>query len=441
MGSIWRLPLEAVYQYAFVLPRKGVYALSNLILISVAKQMSRTDGSEEQFNFLPSASLRGDGFSSCRAYECQVAKLDLLARYTALYSDNLLIPVPHCMVSDNLYESRLHLAQFLLKVRVLWPLIEAGIVKFFIDEYPVCPHHSPVFERVSRQLWRAVRKFYEEKLEDLTIIYRPRYGRRRPAFEVIGPPELIEHGSFMYTYTRGVPDWGPTRIGLIDGRPGAVLSRSTIKRRCVAIEIFEHLVNDIVFQHFYGSQFHARYLTDLPGETEFLDRCRPEDSAHSNAAMVCRALAHSVPVFNSLPLNKVLAIRAKETDAFELYRAALKRISKEHIQSGKRITPAEAGQIYSDILRPQLLKLKRIADAHRAERRRKAAATIAASGAALALGVLGGMQTGILSSLLTAMGGGGLAKEAITSALSGGKNPPEVQSHELYFLLRLAEAA
>ena len=38
------------------------------------------------------------------------------------------------------------------------------------------------------------------------------------------------------------------------------------------------------------------------------------------------------------------------------------------------------------------------------------------------------------------MGGGGLAKEAITSALSGAKNPPEVQSHELYFLLRLGEA-
>ena len=220
----------------------------------------------------------------------------------------------------------------------------------------------------------------------------------------------------MFTYTRGVPEWVPTRIGSIDGRPGAVLSRTTVKRRRVAIEIFEHFVNDIIFQHFYGSQFHARYLTDLPGETEFLDRYRPEDSAHSNAAMVCRALAHSVPVFNSLPLKKVLAIRTR-TDAFELYRAALKRISNEHIQSGKRITPAEAGQIYADILRPQLLKLKRIADAHRAERRRKTAATIAASGAALALGVLGGVQTGLLSSLLTAMGGGGLAKEAITSAV------------------------
>ncbi len=74
------------------------------------------------------------------------------------------------------------------------------------------------------------------------------------------------------------------------------------------------------------------------------------------------------PVFNSLTLKTVLAIRTKEADAFELYRAALKRISVEHVQSGKRITPAEARQIYSDILRPQLLSQPRAQVKERAGR-------------------------------------------------------------------------
>jgi hypothetical protein len=414
--------------------------LSDLILLIVAKQMAATGESSGDFNFLPSASLRGDGFASCRAYECQTAKLDLLARYGALYSDNLLIPVPHCMLSDNVYLARMHLSQCLLKLRMLWPLIEAGIAKVFIDEYPICQHHMADFDRMSRQLSRSVREFYEAKIGQLTVIYRPKQGKRPAALEVTGPPGLIEHGGFMLTYTKGIPDWVPTRVNSIDGSPGAILSRSTIRRHRVGIEIFEHLASDMVFHQVYGSRFHARYLTDLPGETEFLDRHCPENSTFSNAAMVCRALAHSVPLLTSLPLKTVLAIRTEETDAFELYRAALMRISTDYIQGERHISPEEARDIYTDVLRPQLLKLKRIADSHSTERRRKTTAAIAASAAALTLGVFGGLQTGILSSILTAMGGGGLAKEAIAALLSGNKNPPEVQSHELYFLLRLAQA-
>jgi hypothetical protein len=411
LDPIRHWPLEAVHQLPFVLGRKEVYMLADLILIAVAKQMAAISEPSGRFNFLPSASLRGDGFSSCRAYECQVTKLDLLARYSALYADTVLIPVPHCMMSDNLYLARLHLSGCLLKLRVLWPLIEAGIVKLFIDEYPLCSHGKVYFERICRHLSQSVREFYNEKLEELTVVYRPKERKRPAAFEVIGPPDLIEHGSFMFTFTRGIPNWAPKRIGSVGGLPGTVLSKSTIKRNRVAIEIFEHLANDMVFQQLYGARYQARYLTDLPGETEFLELQRPEDNRFSNAAMVCRAIAHSVPVLGSLPLKTVLSIRMKETDSFELYRATLMRISRDYIQTGKRIAPAEADDIYTDILRPQLLKLKRVADSHRSERRKKTAATIAASAAALTLGVFGGLQTGILSSVLTAMGGSGLAKK------------------------------
>jgi len=90
--------------------------------------------------------------------------------------------------------------------------------------------------------------------------------------------------------------------------------------------------------------------------------------------------------------------------------------------------------------RAELFKLKQAAVVHGREQRRKTTATIAASGVALSLGLLGGAHRGILAPILTAMGGGGLAKEATNALLSGQKNPPDVQRHELYFLLRLVQA-
>ena len=218
-----------------------------------------------------------------------------------------------------------------------------------------------------------------------------------------------------------------------------MLSKSSIRRHRVGLDIFERLVEDMVFQRIYGSLFGAHYLTDLAGEVEFIDRQRPEDHTFANAAMVCRALAHSVPLLSSIPLKTLLRIRTKETDTFELYRAALRRITQEHIQTGTYITTKEAADIYTDVLRPELLKLKQAAVVYGREQRRKTTVTLIASGVALTLGLLGGLHSGILAPILTAMGGGGLAKEATNAILSGQKNPPEVQRHEMYFLLKLVQ--
>jgi len=440
LHPISHLPNQAIYELPFVLPRESVYQMADLVLLCVAKGMMASPPTSAWFNFLPSSSLRSDGPASCRAYECQVVKLELLARYVGLYADHVLIPIPHCMLSDNLFEARSHLALCLLKLRVLWPLIEAGIAVPFIDEYPFCHNHGRLFDRTSRQLLRRARDFYEEKLDQFTVTYRPKYGRLRAALEIGGPPDLVEHGRYLLTYLRGTPKWAPSRTTLVGDRPGAVLSKSLIRRRRVALDIFERLVDDMVFQQIYGSLFRTQYLTDLAGEVEFLDRQRPEDHAFANAAMVCRELVHSVPLLSSIPLKQLLRIRTKETDAFELYRAALRRITQEHIRTGAYITTKEARDLYTDLLRPELLKLKQTAAVFGREQRRKTAATLVASFAALTLGVFGGLQSGILASILTAMGGGGIAKEATNAVLSRRKNPSEVQSHEMYFLLRLTQS-
>jgi hypothetical protein len=256
------------------------------------------------------------------------------------------------MLSDNLFEARAHLGLCLLKLRALWPLIEAGIAKPFIDEYPFCQHHARRFDRTYRRLLRGARDYYEEKIDQFTVIYRPKHGRHRAALEISGPPEVVEHGGYMLTYLRGAPTWAPTRSTLIGGRPGSVLPRSSIRRHRVGLDIFERLVEDMVFQGIYGALFGAQYLTDLAGEAEFIDRQRADDHRFANAAMVCRALAHSVPLLSSIPLKTLLRIRNKETDAFELYRAALRRITRDHIQSGTYITTKEASDIYEDVLRP-----------------------------------------------------------------------------------------
>src|SRR3954449_4008397 len=101
--------------------------LSDQILCEIAKQERPTAEAEERYTFVPSASIRGDGFSSCAALECQLSRLDLLARYAALYADRVLVPVSaRRLLSDSIFEARWRLAHCLVKLRVSGYVLDSG---------------------------------------------------------------------------------------------------------------------------------------------------------------------------------------------------------------------------------------------------------------------------------------------------------------------------
>src|SRR5258705_5056957 len=107
----------------FELERAKVFKLHRELyesMFSRQKANLREDTAIDPFSFLASASIRGQ--STCSSPLCRLTKFDLLARYTALYANRVLFPVPLCHPSkiSSVLQSREELAQsalILLRLR------------------------------------------------------------------------------------------------------------------------------------------------------------------------------------------------------------------------------------------------------------------------------------------------------------------------------------
>jgi hypothetical protein len=154
----------------------------------------------------------------------------------------------------------------------------------------------------------------------------------------------------------------------------------------------------------------------------------------------CGHLSHSVPLFSDVLIRKVVQIRAQEPEAFIQYRSALNNIIREHIRPGTFVGPSHATQLYHDVLRPRIAKLKSEADAWARSARRKAA-KVACSLAAIALGVVSGLLPADLAKLFAAVGGVSLLRDIGEALANIRRKPTEVRNSDLYLLLGLDGAA
>jgi hypothetical protein len=160
----------------------------------------------------------------------------------------------------------------------------------------------------------------------------------------------------------------------------------------------------------------------------------------STAALAAQ-LTHSIPLFAGVSVATILRIRREGSEPLILYRAALTQIVKDLLVKGERITPARAREIFRDILEPQLAKLKAEAAARRRSATRKAVVKVGIPALVVSVGVLGGFLPAAISELLKAVGGVAMATSIGEALASLEKNPAEVRSHNLYFLLRISQEA
>ena len=94
----------------------------------------------------------------------------------------------------------------------------------------------------------------------------------------------------------------------------------------MVIELFTNIADNITFYLAYGIKRKARFLSDMQGETDFLDFMSHDDDMTAKS-LALRELEHSVPVLADLPIATILGIRKHEKDAFESYRETVTSIS------------------------------------------------------------------------------------------------------------------
>jgi hypothetical protein len=385
------------------------------------------------FDLLASASLRGD--SGCFRLECRSVKLATLARYTAMYADRVFLPVPlvHPSAGSDHGDIRYEFCRTVFSILQLRPLVENMIVRPIVSAMHYCrscaERELSQYQNGTQAAQLQARRHYR----DFEFYCLPSIeGFGVPGVLIKGPDEYVEHGSMIKFFLRR-PRWFPlTRKTGKSHR----LSRATAEKAGLLEEIFGGIASDVCFHQSFQTLFNAAYLTDLPGEAEFLKILSERDEIAIRTAKICAQLVHEIPMLTDLPIRTVIKIRNESAESFDLYRATLRKLVLEYIAKNQPTSEQVAREIYQDVLQPAITQLRVEAVRQRRIWTRKSTLT-----AGFALGVISLYATGVLQSpqVLALLGGG-----TLTGLLGQLAEPARVQaasSSSLYFLLRLDDEA
>lgn len=310
----------------------------------------------DTFSFHASASLRGA--SGCGAPECRIKKLDFLSRYAALYATELTFPLS--MVApkhaEDSADMRRLLGRDLPALLYLRPLITGGIVFPVMMRTQHCVHHAKWMRKMSSLVHDFSQAAAEALGSEFRIVYQipEKSPSGRPTLYFEGPDGYIEHGQLVRLYHRK-PKWLPksTRFD----KNGRVEVRGLHKRHMLS-QVFENFADNMTFYLAYGAKRNTRFLSDMYGETEFLEWLTEDEQICATSGAL-RELHHCVPILNDLPIATILRIRKEQRESFENYRGTFTRISSEILASSKRVTKRQAREMFRSAIEPNFMRSKK----------------------------------------------------------------------------------
>jgi hypothetical protein len=392
----------------------------------------------DPFNFLASASIRGD--STCQAARCRSIKLDFLARFSALYATEVSVPVilSHPDKVDSATDAKRLLGLASLTLLRFHPLITNGIVKPITLITTHCKHVLPIVTQMNSFVRLMADGGAKEFQNEFKAIYqRPEKSPSgRSTIYLEGPPEFLEHGSMIFLFDEQ-PGWA-AKSWRYDA-DGMVEIRGPKKLRLVET-VFNRIASDTSFYLAYGRQRRARLLTDLPGDTLLLDWLTDDESIASTSTAL-RYLDHSLPLLSELPIGTLVRIRRQERDSFEMYRNTIKSLTAEIVSSNAELSEDAAKDAFRSKLQPQIARLRAESALERKRQRRRIVGGVSALAAAVGIGAFAALPLlvkGVLAASATAVGTS-LTTKAAASACEHGADLR--QGNELFFLLQLINEA
>jgi hypothetical protein len=407
--------------------------LEEAVRVDVPPVHTDPDVSFNAFNFLASSSFRGE--SGCSHWECRLRKGAILARYAALFCDQVVVPFRFHPTSHRATKTsqRERLATTLLILSEFRPLLDAGVIVPAPSDVHYCTEHFISEVPQGQQILATQRELAESLYKELRVVYEPfpKYGTLR----LTGPEEYLEHGA-LFRVLSSHPRWLPPHAKT---EKSYDLTIKDMRASGIVDSLTWQIAMDAAIQQVYGCRFGCSYLTDRPGEATFLTRISNADAVAARTAALCAELVHSVPLFTDISLDRVMTIRREDHAAFASYRAAVTKIVSENICEAKELSSKEARELYRDVLEPEVLSLEQQAKNERKFGLKNSLTKIGIVTGIVALGAYTGLLPGNLGEWYKAAGGAALGTGLAEVVTSMSRNPKAVRNHNLYFLLRLKQ--
>jgi len=307
---------------------------------------------ESKFNFVANSTLSGGPFP-CEELPCRINNIGNLARNAILYADTVFIENPfeqYIHIKEFTGLIRLHLALDLSILYYFKPLFDEGIFRYSSPITHVCPS--------CLKKMNAFTKSYETKIENaekelldyiLTkLTFNIEYDQNKyPQILVEGTDDLVDHP--MIFNINNHPD--NPMLNRIQKKNKSKLSKKDVIDFGIPKFFITPIVNDLLIQNHYSNYYNAHYLTNRNIESNLITN-NLSKSQVSLGNKVSKSLVHKLPFLPDISFDKLLKLRKKEGEAFQLYRSSL-----TNFLANIKSKDYDLKQAFQDEIQPEINKI------------------------------------------------------------------------------------
>jgi len=386
--------------------------------------------SPTQFSFIASNSFSG-GVSDCSMPQCRVNKIDSLARFSAFYSDNILIQNPF----DKYHELKKFqgdLRNFLLgDLEVLFriePLIKKGIIGISKGEMELCSECLKKTLQKEKEVIAKIQKgekvLLEKYLDKINLRFQKIFGEI--LIYLSGPEELIEHSQQISIMGKKNP---LLKHYIKSTATDFKIKNKTIKKKFL-LQYLSPKFGDMLLQDIYSSMKGYNSVTDQ--KTDLFVRGNIETSVKNfKISRLMKNLTHKVPNLENISIKNLVKLRTQEEESFKVYRNALtdviKKINKDTNEEEVKLL------VQSEII-PEIDTLNMLLKKIREKASQSFMKKAVLGSAFISLGLFSGFVPTNMREILTSLGSCKVIEGVSNDLVKRFEIPLEIKKSKYYFL-------
>ncbi|MCP4605882.1 MAG: hypothetical protein GY847_36110 [Proteobacteria bacterium] len=395
----------------------------------------------DPFSFIANGHLSGTMPMLPAPY--RMAGVDSLARFSCLYASQVFIHEPfkpewiESLKTSKIPTPKKQLAESIAgqiaALLHLRPLLEAGYVRIMSNFFPP---PEPPFEHVNDELQGiiaraedALMRRYGPKVK-FSVSYLPKNGLTMSiasgARDLVVFQDAVGHFSF-----RKLPEVkdlkkSPSDLGTIK------VTKDHPWYSLMFEELLSPIIHDISFGVVSSMTLRLAYLTNREADSVALEAGNPQNVGSINKSILSE-LSHNLPIVQKIPIKKLLGLRKKEEESFNVYRDAIRVAIKENTAN-----PSKGREIFQDIIRPELNKIDLAVRRNKRTLLRAVTRDVLFATGAIAIGMYSGLVTPEVGEAIAKLGGLKFLIDMAKNTNSTFDIPENIKENQYYFLWKLA---
>lgn len=386
-----------------------------------------------KYDFIANKTLSGSSFP-CNSLNCRIRNADYLSRFASLYSDKIIIHDPFQRYFVDHSNNSVRKEDVVNDFKIIFsfkPLLEAGIIEFATSGRCFCESCQNKFieENDLVNIADEIRSVLNLSFsKDISISIN--YENENAILEIDGLQSLFEHPMNIEVVVSKIfvkDILGSQVIGNLDDEQLKVLLHNNILG-----PFNDNIINDLILQNIFTKQYGANYLSNRYVDFNVISAINNQEENILSHALI-ESFQHSIPCIMNASIERLLDLRFKEGEAFEVYRDSI----KQAVKSSLKEDPSKFRDVFNDIVKPELNKIdltvknskKLLTDSIRSD-------LIFAAGF-ISVGLYGGFLPPTVAATVGALGGFKYAKDILDKSNRLCSDPHEIRDNKFYFLWKI----